>query len=384
MRFLHTSDWHLGRIFHGVHLTDDQAHLLEQFLDCIQDTRPDAIVIAGDIYDRAVPPTEAIELLDETFSRIILDHHVPIILIAGNHDSPERLGFGNRLLARQGLHVAGSLLGSPQPVVLNDEHGPVYFLPLTYAEPALVRERLQEPEASDHEQALASLIRHSLRQVPENSRKVAVAHAFVAGGLTSDSERPLSVGGSGMVGAQLFAPFHYTALGHLHNSQKAGAEHIRYPGSLMKYSFAEANQAKGINLVELNAQGEAQIESIALTPRRDVRILEGYFQEILKNSASLGHAQDYLQIVLKDSEPILDAMGQLRTLFPNVLSLERPLLSPASILSGPTADHRKLSEKQLFASFFEQMTGQTLTENQDAEFSGIIEEVFRELREVKA
>lgn len=382
MRFLHTSDWHLGRIFHGVHLTNDQAHLLNQFLECVQDTQPDAIVLAGDVYDRAVPPTEAIELLDDTLSQIILDYHVPIILIAGNHDSPERLGFGNKLLSRQGLHVAGTLTGVPQPIILEDEHGPVYFLPFTYAEPALVRERLDEPEASDHEQALELMIRQALRQVPENSRKVAIAHAFIAGGLTTDSERPLSIGGSGMVSAAVFEPFHYTALGHLHNSQKAGAEHIRYPGSLMKYSFAEANQTKGINLVEINSQGDARIESLALSPKRDVRILEGYFQEILKNATSLGNSEDYLQIVLKDTDPILDAMGQLRSVFPNVLAIDRPHLSTASVLSGPTADHRKLSEKQLFASFFEQMTEQALTEEQDVEFSGILEEVFRDIREV--
>lgn len=381
MRFLHTSDWHLGRIFHGVHLTDDQAYLLDQFIDCVRETRPDAIVIAGDIYDRAVPPTEAIELLDDTLSRIILDYHVPVFLIAGNHDSPERLGFGNKLLARQGLHVAGTLTGRPEPIGLEDEFGPVYFVPLTYAEPAIVRERLNEPDALDHEHALKSMIRHALAQIPENTRKVAIAHAFIAGGSATDSERPLSVGGSGMVNAKIFEPFHYTALGHLHNSQKTGAEHIRYPGSLMKYSFAEATQSKGINLVELNAQGEVSIEALTLSPRRDVRILEGYFQEILKNAASLGNHDDYLQVVLKDTDPILDAMGQLRSEFPNVLAIERPHFSAASV-SGPTADHRKLSEKQLFSSFFEQMTGQALTEEQEAEFSGILEEVFQAIREV--
>lgn len=382
MRFLHTSDWHLGRIFHGVHLTNDQSYLLDQFMACVQDTQPDAIVIAGDVYDRAVPPTEAIELLDDTLSRVILDYHVPIFLIAGNHDSPERLGFGNKLLARQGLHVAGTLTGRPEAILLEDKHGPVYFVPLTYAEPALVRERLNEPDAYDHEQALKTMIRQSLEQIPESSRKVAIAHAFITGGSTTDSERPLSVGGSGMVSAKIFEPFQYTALGHLHNSQKAGAEHIRYPGSLMKYSFAEATQSKGINLVELNAQGEVSVEALTLSPRRDVRILEGYFQELLLNAASHGNRDDYLQIILKDTDPILDAMGQLRSEFPNVLAIERPHFSSATLLNGPSADHRKLSETQLFSSFFEQMTGQDLSEDQDAEFSGILEEVFREIREV--
>lgn len=384
MRFLHTSDWHLGRIFHGVHLTHDQSYLLDQFLSIIQDTHPDAILIAGDIYDRAVPPTEAIELLDETLSRIILEYRIPTFIIAGNHDSPERLGFGNKLLARQGLHVTGTLAGCPEPIILEDQYGPVTFVPLTYAEPALVRERLNEPDATDHEQALETMIQHALRQIPKNSRKVAIAHAFISGGTSSDSERPLSIGGSGIVSPRIFDPFHYTALGHLHNSQKAGADHIRYPGSLMKYSFAEASQRKGINLVELDSLGEARIESIVLSPKRDVRILEGHFQEILMNASSFGNPEDYLQIVLKDTDPILDAMGQLRGVFPNVLALERPHLSSTTALTGPTADHRKLGEKQLFASFFEQVSGQSLSEEQDAAFSGILDEILQEIRGVIA
>lgn len=382
MRFLHTSDWHLGRIFHGTHLTEDQAHLLEQFLDLIRDSKPQAVVIAGDIYDRAVPPTEAVELLNETLSRIIIDYQTPVILIAGNHDSPERLGFGNQLLARQGLHVFGPLTGKPRTIILEDEYGPVHFVPLTYAEPSMVRERLQEPEALDHEHALNIMIHHALNQIPESARKVAIAHAFLSGGAVTDSERPLSVGGSGMVSADLFKPFNYTALGHLHHSQKVGNDSIRYPGSLFKYSFSEANQTKGINLVELNAEGEAHIESIALSPRRDVRILRGYFKEILEHADTLGNSEDYLQIVLKDTDPILDPIGQLRKVFPNVLAIERPYITNTGNLLGLKDDHRKLTEKELFASFFEQMSGQALNPEQESELAAVLEEVFRDAREV--
>lgn len=384
MRFLHTSDWHLGRIFHGIHLTEDQAYLLDQFLALVQDSKPEAIVIAGDIYDRAVPPTEAVELLNDVLSRLILDYRIPVIVIAGNHDSPERLGFGNKLLAQQGLHVFGPLTGKTSSVVLEDEYGPVHFVPLTYAEPSVVRERLQEPEALDHEHALNIMVHHALRQISEAHRKVAVAHAFISGGSVSESERPLSVGGSSMVSAEIFKPFNYTALGHLHNSQKVGSDFIRYPGSLFKYSFSEANQAKGINLVELNAQGQARIESIPLTPRRDVRILEGYFKQILEGADSLGNKDDYLQIVLKDTDPILDPIGQLRAVFPNVLAIERPYITNTGNLLGLEADHRKLTEKELFASFFEQMTGQTLNADQESELVKVLDEVFRDVREVSA
>lgn len=382
MRFLHTSDWHLGRIFNGIHLTEDQALLLDQLINLIRDTKPQAVVIAGDIYDRAVPPTEAVELLNETLSRIILDCQTPVILISGNHDSPERLGFGNKLLARQGLHVFGPLTEKPQTIVLEDEYGPVHFVPLTYAEPSLVRERFQETGALDHEHALNLMIQQALKQIPESARKVAIAHAFLSGGSVSDSERPLSVGGSGMVSADLFKPFQYTALGHLHHSQKVGNDSIRYPGSLFKYSFSEANQTKGINFVELDGQGKARIESIPLSPRRDVRIIEGYFKEILEHTDTLGNSDDYLQIVLNDTDPILDPIGQLRAVFPNVLAIERPYITNTGNLLGLKADHRKLTEKELFASFFEQMTGQALTSEQENELGSVLEEVFLDAREV--
>lgn len=382
MRFIHTSDWHLGRIFHGLHLTADQAYILDQFVDFVGDAKPDAVVIAGDIYDRAVPPTEAVELLDDVLSKILMDHQTPIIIIAGNHDSPERLGFGNKLLARQGLHVVGSLPSQLEPIVLTDRFGPVYFVPLTYAEPALVRERLQTT-AVDHEQALQAMVTHSLNKIPGQARKVAIAHAFIAGSLESESERPLSVGGSSMVNAGIFKPFHYTALGHLHNCQQAGGGNIRYSGSLLKYSFAEATQRKGINLVEIDEQGQVKVDLVSLAPRRDVRCLDGYFKDIMKGPQPDCCADDYIMVTLRDVEPILDARGQLQPLYPNILHIDRPYLTTGGNLQGPAADHRRLNETELFGAFFAQMTGQELSTIQAEQFAAVLEELYREQREVK-
>lgn len=380
MRFIHTSDWHLGRIFHGLHLTDDQAYLLDQLVDFIGEAKPDAIVIAGDIYDRAVPPTEAVGLLDDVLSKILLDYRIPVIMIAGNHDSPERLGFGNKLLARQGLHVVGALPAQLDPVVLSDKYGPVYFAPLTYAEPALVRDRLKV-EAGDHEQALQAVIHHTLAKMPAHARKVAVAHAFIAGGMESQSERPLSVGGSSMVSAALFKPFHYTALGHLHHSQQAGSGNIRYSGSLLKYSFAEAGQRKGINLVEIDGQGAASVEMVSFRPRRDVRCLEGYFNDILQGPQAGEQHDDYIMVTLKDLEPVLDARGRLEALYPNILHIERPAVMSGGNLQKPSGDHRRQSEAELFGAFFLQMTGLELNEEQAGQFSDVLEELYREQRE---
>ena len=233
MRFLHTADWHLGRIFYGQHLTNDQAYILKEMVKLAKDSQLDAIVIAGDIYDRAVPPIEAVELLDEVLAKFLLDLKIPVIMIAGNHDSAERLGFAHRLLARQGLYVIGQLTNDLQPIVLNDKFGPVYFLPLPYAEPALVREKLQADEVNDHQQAVEVMLNAVTSNIPQEARKVAVAHVFIAGAGESESERPLSVGGSSVVNYSLFEPFCYTALGHLHNSQQAGISTICYSGSLL-------------------------------------------------------------------------------------------------------------------------------------------------------
>lgn len=384
MRFIHTSDWHLGRLFHGRHLTDDQAYILEQFHDVIKETKPDALIIAGDIYDRSVPPTEAVELLDDTLAKILLDAKVPVMMIAGNHDSPERVGFASKLLAGQGLHVTGTLEKLLHPVVLEDDYGKVYFMPFTYAEPALVRHVFADAKLESHDIAMEFLIKQSLRYIPENARKVAIAHTFIAGGLESESERPLSVGGTSQVRSSLFAPFHYTALGHLHNSQRAGNEKIRYSGSLLKYSFDEANQKKGLNLVELDKDGTIKIEMISLTPKHDVRVVEGYFKDILANREIYPVSEDYVSVNLLDTMPILDVHGQLEKVYQNLMQIERPNLMVDGKLQKPNGDHRKMSETELFDSFFEQMTGEHLTEVQRKVFHEHLDALFQAEREVKA
>lgn len=382
MRFIHTSDWHLGRSFHGFHLTNDQAYVLDQFIKLVSDTKPDAVVIAGDIYDRSVPPTEAVELLDDVLSRIMLDYKTPVIVIAGNHDSPERLGFGNKLLARQGLHVVGPLSCKIAPIILTDDYGPVYFLPLTYAEPAVVRERLDQPQAMGHEQAMQTMIKHLLGQVPADARKVAIAHAFITGGEKSESERFLTVGGVETVNSANFVPFNYTALGHLHKPQTMGQDTIRYSGSLMKYSFAEANQPKGIHVVDLNGTGNVCVDTVRLTPRRDVRCIEGFMEEILKGPLSGESKEDYIRVVLKDKGAILDPIGRLRQVYPNILDLARPELTPGNQLQRPEGDHRRMTETDLFASFFQQVTGEEISEEQAAEFASAVDELYRAEREV--
>ena len=367
MRILHTADWHLGRLFHGLHLTDDQAYVLEELHAVVKETKPDVLVIAGDIYDRAVPPTEAVTLLDETLSRLLLDAKLQVVLIAGNHDSPERIGFGSRLLAGQGLHVFGAPRESDRPFALSDAYGEVWFAPLPFAEPSLVRS-VYGCEADSCEAAMAFLTGRALAAMPPAARKVAVAHAFVAGGAPSESERALSVAGNANVPPALFAPFHYAALGHLHNAQRAGAETVRYSGSLLKYSFDEAGQKKGCCLVELDATGAARVEGIALRPRRDVRKIEGYFDDILQDRDRYPASDDYVCVSLLDAQAILDVHGQLRAIYPNLMQVERPGLYACGVLEKERRDCRGKSERLLFDDFFRQMTGEALSEAQAAAF----------------
>jgi DNA repair protein SbcD/Mre11 len=384
MRFIHTADWHLGRLFHGVHLTDDQAHVLDQLVDFVKDSKADALLVSGDIYDRAVPPPEAVALLDDVLARIVRGLNVPAILIAGNHDSPQRLGFGSRLLATRGLHISGALSPDVSPVVLGDEAGPVHVYSVPYAEPSVVRERLECDAIQNHDAAMRALLDRVREVHPPGERSILIAHAFVAGGRESESERPLSVGGASTVDPACFHGFDYVALGHLHRAQSAGSDSIQYAGSLLKYSFAETDHVKSVNLIAMDAGGGCSVERISLSPRRDVRCIKGNLSDLLKGPGAGENRDDYIMATLLDMGAILDAIGQLREVYPNVLHIVRPFLTAAGQLRGPHEDHRKMDEAELFAEFFSQVTGESLTGEQAAAFTSIVGAMRRRQREVSA
>lgn len=379
MRFIHTADWHIGRLFHNLSLLDDQVHVLEQLLGLLADTRAEALVVAGDVYDRAVPPADAVRLLDEVIARITRDCAVPVIMIAGNHDSPERLGFGSELLAKQGFHVRGPLEPGLSPVVLSDPWGEVRFYPIPYAEPAVVRSRLGENGVHNHDAAMAALAGR-IRGKGFAGRNVAIAHSFLTGGETSDSERPLTVGGTGNVSVDRFSGFDYVALGHLHRPQEVTGG-VRYSGSLLKYSFSEAGQEKSVTLVEMDAAGRCRTELFPLTPKRDMRIVEGAFETLLQGPGAGESREDYLLVRLSDKKAILDPMGRLREVYPNVLHLERPGLLESGELEKSGRHRPRQSENQLFGSFFEQMTGDEPSPEQERFFAEVVDMLHSKDRE---
>lgn len=385
MRFIHTADWHLGRYFHGVHLTGDQRQLLlEEFLPLVKESKAEAVVIAGDIYDRGVPPVEAVDLFSEVLTKLV-EQKVKVLYIAGNHDSAARVGFGSTLLAQAGVYVRGELTRDLAPVVLEDAYGPVAFQLLPYLEPAHVRgvfpELVPEHGGLSFDEAHRIVIEQARAQLPAGVRSVAVAHAFMANGQSSTSERPLAVGGSGAVPPALFRDYNYTALGHLHNPQRAGSETCRYSGSLMKYSFDEAEQHKGVCIVELDAAGQATVETMPLTPPRDVRRLKGKFEELLHNRELFPASDDYIEAVLTDDGPVLDALARLRGPFPHIMHVERVFYEHEATLSNEGQAMLEKNEQEVFAQYYEAMTGQQLSAAQQAVLQQCLTAVHADRRE---
>ncbi len=355
MRFLHTSDWHLGKTLCNANLLEDQAHALEQAIAMIRDTKPEAFVIAGDVYDRAVPPKEAVTLLNEFLGRVVGDLKVPVLMIAGNHDSPERLGFAADFLQAQGLHVAGLPAPEPEPVLIGD----AAFHLMPYADPASARYALKDEKIRTHQDVLTAQLSRAWARHPQTRRFIVVAHAFVAGGLTSESELGLDVGGSGEVDPRLFEPADYAALGHLHRPQDAGFSHVRYSGSLLKYSASEASYLKAITLVELPAKGKARTEPLPFTPRRDLRKLRGSFEELLRESTE--NREDYLFVELTDPGPVLDPMARLRRIYPNILGIQTGLDRTPEEGGALRTDPRNLDPESLFKAFIKESTGLDLS-----------------------
>jgi exonuclease SbcD len=377
MKILHTADWHIGRHFHNVSLLEDQRHVIGQILDLIKEEEVEVMIIAGDIYDRSVPPADAVKLLDDTLHTIVNDLGVPVIVISGNHDGPDRLGFASRQLNKAGLYITGPLTDQFNPVLLSDEHGRIAFYPVPYIDPATVRDVFDtDVESFDDATAiLTDLIHTHHKKEYADCRSVVVSHCFVAGGTTSESERPLSVGGADQVDSSHFKHFSYAALGHLHQPQSRGAEHIRYAGSLLKYSFSEVEKNKSVTLVDINANGKCTIKELELNPLRDMRIIEGEMEDILAAGKKDPDNQDYLLIRLLDKHAILDPMGKLRTVYPNVLHMEKPNLAQGGERS--TLDYEALQKNrlQLFEKFYKEMTSDELAGDQLAYIENLIDHI---------
>ena len=455
MRFLHTADWHLGRIFYGQYLTDDQAHVLEnQFFSILKDEKIDGILLAGDVFDRAVPPIEAIELWDSIITRLAMDYKVPLFVVSGNHDGAERLEVGRSMLSQSGIHIWGSPHHALQPFEFEGVDGKVAICPMPFSEPRRIGDALGLGSANNSLQTIQSLenaidadtktkakskrskskkasvdiiedslfasvdmadtnladvetndvvtqdlvahnesglnlhnydqmyqawSNHLRTQVPKGMRSIAISHAFVMGGEICESERTLSIGGSEQVSPQVFKDFHYTALGHLHGPQRMGADYIRYSGSPLKYSFDEHTQKKSFTIIDMDAKGKVDISTIPVEAKRDVVILEGYFEDLLNNKKlQAKHKDDYVQARLLDTMPIMDGMAKLRQVYHRCMTIDLVGRVATPMADMDEAVFKELNERELFNQFAETVWKEPLTEREQQYINSVWDRILKE------
>lgn len=376
MKLIHLSDLHLGKRVYDFNLLEDQAYILKEILKVIDTEEPDGVIIAGDIYDKSVPSTEAVELLDE-FLVQLSRRDLQVFLISGNHDSPERLAFASRLIASAGIHVSPVYHGVIEPIVLTDAYGPVNIYLLPFVKPAHVRRFFPDRKIESYQDALCAAI--EALSIDCSGRNVLVTHQFVTGAVRSDSEE-ISVGGTDNIDAAVFEQFDYVALGHIHGPQNIGSERIRYCGTPLKYSFSEVEHVKSVTVTEIREKGSLSVRTVPLHPVRDLREIEGTYEELTYRPNYEGtNTEDYLHITLTDEEDIPDAIGKLRLIYPNLMSLDynNSRTRSAGVLSDPAEADRK-SPLVLFEAFYKEQNGRSMGDEQKDFAREIMEHIWEE------
>lgn len=374
MKLFHLSDLHIGKRVNEVSMLEDQAYILARILSLIDEERPDALLIAGDVYDKSIPPAEAVSLFDD-FLYSVSRRNVPVLLISGNHDSPERLAFGRRMMEGAGVYISPVYAGETTPVTLHDAHGDVHFWLLPFLKPAHVRRF--EPEAEIESYTDAVRVAIDRMNVDFSARNVLLTHQFVTGAATCESEE-LSVGGTDNVDVSAFDGFDYVALGHLHGPQNVGGSRVRYCGTPLKYSFSEEKQEKSVTVVHLGEKGTLHLEALALRPLHDMRRIRGSFAQLTAQGTAQT-TQDYLHIVLTDEEDVPEAMGRLRQIYPQImkLSYDNTRTRSDQIVEGAQDVQRK-SPLALFEELYEQMNNRPMSEAQRAFAGAQIEAIWEE------
>lgn len=377
---MHLADLHLGKRVNGFSMMEDQEYILNRILEIMEEEQPDGLLIAGDVYDKTIPPAEAVRRMDD-FLTAVAAKHVPAFLISGNHDSAERVAFGHQLMQGSGIWISPVYDGTIRHHTLEDRWGEVNIYLIPFLRPSVVRSFFPDVEIEDYTDALRTIIEDL--QVDTSRRNVVLAHQFVtaAGALpeTCDSEQ-LSVGGLDRVDGSVFSPFDYTALGHLHGPQRVGSETIRYAGSPLKYSFSELHQKKSVTVAELRAKGETEIRQIPLQPRREMIELRGTFEEILAEARKKGEPQtDYYHMILTDETDVVDALSRLREYYPNIMLLDydnRRTRSQKEVEQLDRVEERTPGE--LFAALYEQQNGQEMDSDRKEYLDGLIREIWEE------
>jgi len=374
MKLVHLSDLHIGKRVNEYSMLEDQAYILFEIRRIIEEEQPDAVLIAGDVYDKSVPSAEAVQLLDDFLCALAEKQH-PVFLISGNHDSPERLSFGGRLMTSRGVYISPVYDGTVEPVYLADAYGKVGIYLLPFIKPAHVRRYYPEEPIESYTDAVRVAV--DGMRVDTSVRNVIVTHQFVTGAERSESEE-ISVGGSDNVDASVFDAFDYVALGHIHGPQKIGRETVRYCGTPLKYSFSEARQEKSVTVVELKEKGDVTVREVPLHPLRDMREIRGTYEELTRKSFYEGtKVSDYLHITLTDEEDIIGAIDKLSVIYPNLMKLDYDNTRTKQKQSIGEAE--KVEEKsplQLFFELYEKQNNQPMSEEQTAFVQELIEKIW--------
>ena len=374
MRFLHLADLHIGKRVNEFSMIEDQRYILNQILDIVKEQEVQCVLIAGDIYDKAVPSAEAVLLLDQFISRLA-EMNVKVVAISGNHDSPERIGFGAEIMSTSGVYMSHPFNGNVEKVTLEDECGPINIYMLPFIKPAVVRPFFQEDDVSSYDRAMEIVI-NSI-SINKDERNVLLAHQFVKGGSICESEE-VSIGGVDQVSADYFENFDYVGLGHLHGPQTIGRETVRYAGTPLKYSFSEVNHKKSALIFDLKEKGNIEITKIPFKPIRDMKEIKGTYDQIsARDFYKDMNTQDYYHITLTDEEDVPEAIGKLRTIYPNIMKLDYDNTRTRS--NNEIKGVENVEKKQpldLFKEFYELQNNQPMSREQADFMDKLIKDVW--------
>lgn len=377
MKLVHLSDLHLGKRVNEFSMIEDQKYILTKIINVIDDEKPDGVIIAGDVYDKSVPSAEAVELFDDFLVRLA-KRNLQVFIISGNHDSPERLAFGNRLIDASGIHLSPVYSGEIRPYALEDAHGKVNIYMLPFIKPAHVRRFFPDETIDSYTEALAVAVKNM--NISEAERNILITHQFVTGAERSESE-DISIGGSDNVDSSVFDGFDYVALGHIHGPQNIESEKIRYCGTPLKYSFSEVSHEKSVTVVELGGKGNLTVRTVPLVPQHDMVELRGSYEELTLRSFYEGtsYPEDYTHITLTDEEDILDVQSKLRVIYHNLMKLDydNKRTRHKAEISGAEDVERK-SPLTLFSEFYALQNGTDMTAEQTEFMTGLIGKIWED------
>lgn len=376
MKFVHLSDLHLGKRVNGYSMIEDQKYILLKILNVIDEQKAEAVVIAGDVYDKPIPPTEAVQLFDDFLFRLV-ERNLQILVISGNHDSPERIAFGSRFMDKSGVHMSQVYNGKNDLVELKDKYGKVNFYMLPFVKPSNVRRFFEDEEINTYTDAVRVAVSHM--NVNKKARNVIITHQFVTGAQRSESET-IAVGGTDNVDSYVFDDFDYVALGHIHGPQNVGKNTVRYCGTPLKYSFSEISHKKSVTVVEMKEKGNVKVSTVELIPKLDMREIKGTYEELtFKKNYENTNTEDYLHIILTDEEDVADAVAKLRCVYPNLMKLDYDNTRTRNSLALTQAEEtEKKSDTKLLSEFFEKQNGKPLSDEQLEYAANLFEQIKEE------